>query len=695
MKKKVVGRKNKRVFFLWWFGMTLWLCFLLGACSEKTTFRRSLRERAIHNQQSTTSKSMVTLNTKNRQQLVVENGIVSLTFSRPEGYILGMSYNGNDNILEDENEDQDRGYLDVVWNIPGKPSNFQRIHGTKCSVIAADENLVELSFSRTWTSSMNGSSVPMNIDIRYILRSGDSGFYSYAIFDRPEGLPAVEVDQIRIVFKLKKDRFNYMAMSDKRQRNMPTMRDRETGQILAFPEAVLLTRPMNPEFRGEVDDKYQYSCENAVNTVHGWISVDSNEPVGFWMITPSNEFRNAGPVKQDLTSHVGPITLAMFVSTHYAGKEVTMSFQDGEIYKKVFGPVFAYVNSASREDDTLSLWSDAVQQLSKEVKSWPYDFPQSKDFFPPSQRGIVLGRLLVQDWYFRGGKLVCASNAYVGVALPGDAGSWQIESKGYQFWTQADTEGFFLINNVVPGDYNLYAWVPGFIGDYRYNATITITPGGVIKLDSLVYNPPRNGSTLWEIGFPDRTAAEFYVPDPYPTLMNRLYSEQRRDKFRQYGLWERYTDLYPNDDLVYTVGVSKYNKDWFYAHVTRNMGNKTYQPTTWQIIYDNRGPIIRGNYTLQLALACTADADLQVRFNDPSANPPDFATGKIGGDSAIARHGLHGLYRLFSINIPSDHIVKGKNTIYLRQSRAMNPFQGVMYDYIRLERPPLTEGMIS
>lgn len=29
------------------------------------------------------------------------------------------------------------------------------------------------------------------------------------------------------------------------------------------------------------------------------------------MITPSDEFRTAGPIKQDLTSHVGPITLSV------------------------------------------------------------------------------------------------------------------------------------------------------------------------------------------------------------------------------------------------------------------------------------------------------------------------------------------------------------------------------------------------
>ena len=81
-------------------------------------------------------------------------------------------------------------------------------------------------------------------------------------------------------------------------------------------------------------------------------------------------------------------------------------------------------------------------------------------------------------------------------------------------------------------------------------------------------------------------------------------------------------------------------------------------------------------------------ADHQVRFNDPSVYPPPFATGHIGGDNAIARHGIHGLHRLFSIDVPSDYFVKGQNTIYLRQSRATNPFEGVMYDYIRLERPP-------
>lgn len=41
------------------------------------------------------------------------------------------------------------------------------------------------------------------------------------------------------------------------------------------------------------------------------------------------------------------------------------------------------------------------------------------------------------------------------------------------------------------------------------------------------------------------------------------------NRFRQYGLWERYAELYPKDDLVYDVNTSDYSKDWFFAQVTR------------------------------------------------------------------------------------------------------------------------------
>lgn len=53
----------------------------------------------------------------------------------------------------------------------------------------------------------------------------------------------------------------------------------------------------------------------------------------------------------------------MFTSTHYAGKEMRMDYRNGEPWKKVFGPVFVYLNSVSPKDSTLRLWRDAKRQV--------------------------------------------------------------------------------------------------------------------------------------------------------------------------------------------------------------------------------------------------------------------------------------------------------------------------------------------
>ncbi|KAK7845267.1 rhamnogalacturonate lyase, partial [Quercus suber] len=400
----------------------------------------------------------------------------------------------------------------------------------------------------------------------------------------------------------------------------------------------------------KVDDKYQYSCENKDLRVHGWICKDPT--VGFWQITPSNEFRSGGLSKQNLTSHVGPYNLAMFLSAHYAGEDLVLKLQPNEPWKKVFGPIFMYLNSVSDENDPLHLWEDAKNQVFKR------------------------------------------SSHFCKLCLCGTGTTWRrwILAKRMQ----ADADGYFSINNIRCGSYNLYAWVPGFIGDYQHDVFITITAGCDIDLGGLVFKPPRDGPTLWEIGIPDRSSAEFYIPDPDPKYINKLYVNHP-DRFRQYGLWERYADLYPDKDLVYTVGVSDYRKDWFFAQVTRKLSDDTYQGTTWQIKFKLDLVDPSGSYTLRLALATAHISELQawtfkiiVLVNDPKTSSPLFSTGVIGHDNTIARHGIHGLYRLYNVEVPCTQLVNGNNTIFLTQTMASSDapaLQGIMYDYIRFEGP--------
>ncbi|KAB2023652.1 hypothetical protein ES319_D06G033300v1 [Gossypium barbadense] len=616
--------------------------------------------------------------------VVMDNGILQVTISKPEGIVTGVSYQGIDNLLEIRNHESDRGYWDLVWSeegTGGTTGTSYVIKGSKFKVMVENEEQVEISFTRDW-STLEGKHVPLNIDKRFVMLRGSSGFYSYAIYEHLKEWPGFNLPQTRVVFKLRKDKFRYMAVADNRQRRMPLPDDRSPRRSspLAYPEAVLIVHPVESEFKGEVDDKYQYSCENKDLHVHGWICNDP--PVGWWQITPSNEFRSGGPMKQNLTSHVGPINLACSLRWGGNGAEVSTR----RAMEESIRPVFVYLNTLIDNNDPLWLWEDAKQETNTQVQCWPYNFLASDDFPKSEQRGCVSGRLRVSDRYVSN-EHISVNGAYVGLAPPGDVGSWQAESKGYQFWTKTDENGYFLINDVRAGDYNLYAWVPGFIGDYKNDTIITITSGCDIDMGELVYEPPRDGATLWEIGIPDRTAAEFYVPDPDPKYINKLYVNHP-EKYRQYGLWERYSDLYRNGDLVYTVGVSDYRTDWFFAQVTRKKDDGKYEGTTWQIKFNLDHINQTGTYKLRVALATAYVAELQVRINNPKANPPLFTTGVIGHDNTITRHGIHGLYGLYSIDLKGTLLMEGENTIFLTQPMCSSALQGLMYDYIRLEAPP-------
>ncbi|XP_022950361.1 probable rhamnogalacturonate lyase B [Cucurbita moschata] len=401
--------------------------------------------------------------------VILDNGLLMVTISNPQGYVSGIKYGNMDNLLDVKSSESKRGYWDINWSWPGGKDRYQLLKGSEFNVINATDDTIEISFRKA-----------SKLSSRYIMRTGMPGFYCYAIYEHPSG-------QIR---------FHYMAISDEKQRIMPMPEDLHPGrgEELIVPESVLLVNPINPDLKGEVDDKYQYSVDNKDGGVHGWISSSPNN-IGFWVVFPSHEFRNGGPTKQNLTVHTGPTCLAMFHGTHYIGEDILTHIKEGEAWRKVFGPVLVYLNSTSDVSEAHNLWMDAKEQ--------------------ENERGSISGRLLVQDRFISSSPIP-ARDAHVGLSAAREEGGWQIESKEYQFWVQTDSNGDFTIRNVIPGVYGLHGWVPGFIGDYLHQSLVTVSAGSHTHLGILTYSPLRDGPTVWEIGFPDRTAGSFYVPDVNP-----------------------------------------------------------------------------------------------------------------------------------------------------------------------------------
>jgi len=80
-------------------------------------------------------------------------------------------------------------------------------------------------------------------------------------------------------------------------------------------------------------------------------------------------------------------------------------------------------------------------------------------------------------------------------------------------------------------------------------------------------------------------------------------------------------------------------------------------------------------------------AFLQVYLNDMDKEHMVFQVMNLGAENAVCRHGIHGLYRLFSIDIPSSLLLNGDNSMFLVQARGGDALCGILYDYLRLEAP--------
>lgn len=583
------------------------------------------------------AQAQVTL-TDNGPTVTLANGIITATITKTNAKVTSLVYGGYEMVRTASN-----GY--IYYSMSGP---YEQPSGCVYSVTTQTPDIVDISMKRV-LSAHN-----VDIEIHYVLRRDDSGLYAYAILDHPAKYPAANISEWRMVWKFPNDLLERIYVDDLRNWQMPSAYDYANAQPTSIAEVVLLTTGIRA---GKYDSKYEYSAN--YGDLGTWGHASNTNRIGAWVVFGSHEFFNDGPTKNDLTS-ADRIIHVHFGMNHYNGSSIRVAA--GETWRKMWGPYLLYLNSCP--DGADGCWADANARARAEQAAWPYAWLINNSEYPlANNRGTVTGRFVVTDALKPD---VSGAGAWVGVAQPDPGGNWQFESKRYQYWVKADSNGNFSIPSVRPGTYTLYAFTQGAVGEYSM-AKVTVTAGGTTALGNLTWNVPHYGRSIaWEIGVPDRTAKEFWHGGDY---------------FEPF-LWDQFPGEFSNP-LEYTVGVNNWATDWNYAH---SGYPADWSPWLWRINFNLTSLPCCGNATLTLAWASTDHARMDIYVNDEVNLFISFYPSVSGGN-ALVREGIHAKYGVNYVSIPVSRLRVGSNTITLVQGRSGARSDHVMYDYVNLELP--------
>jgi rhamnogalacturonan endolyase len=318
-------------------------------------------------------------------------------------------------------------------------------------------------------------------------------------------------------------------------------------------------------------------------------------------------------------------------------------------------------------DTADKFWADARRRAAAERVAWPRAWLAGDPDYPlGGGRGVVSGRLVVEDPLKPG---LDPAGGWVGLAQPEPGGNWQFDSKGYQYWSKIAPDGSFRVPHVRPGTHSLYAFIRGAHGEFELPG-VTVAAGGTTNLGELRWQVPRHGKRLaWEIGVPDRSAAEFRHGDSY---------------FQSYG-WERFARVFPNP-LVYEIGRSDPARDWNYAHAGYPRGGGR-ERWPWVIRFRlGEAPVGPARMTLGIASADYSRIEVFVN-QQPGDRPLATVRPRVSGGNALLRQAVHAKYGFEHVEIPAGRLKAGENTITLVQGHVSSAGAHVMYDAVTLELP--------
>jgi rhamnogalacturonan endolyase len=672
---------------------------------------------------------------------IISNGIVTAWINKTSGDMEGLDYKGVDLAGHDQptvgvgsweqtpaNAAQVGGLTDSITIDPAKNGGER----AEVSVKAVTGGQVGLTPN---APGAPGGGMRMDLEIRYSIGRGESGVYTYAIFSHPAGYPAGGVGAESRYILLLNQSFDWLSADADRNLLAAGPLNWGTGVVVHAKEQRIMSQG---PYENSVEHKYSYNGVQFKIPAYGWSS--TKEHVGVWFINPTTEYLSGGATKLELQTHYGdngnpdPIILDYWKGSHY-GRNTSLNVAANENWSHVVGPIFVYVNSldsfktpsktdldtlaaslgdptvpAAWKDNATALFQNALEQAKLEKAKWPYEWVNGVDYPHKDQRGSVAGQLVLNDVYAPKGTPTTMPHLTVGLAAPepsdndanaganfGSEASWVTDGKNYQFWANGTEDGKFTIDKVRPGNYTLHAFADGVLGEFA-RTNVTIEAGKSLDLGQLEWKPIRYGTQVWEIGYPDRSAREFFKGDG--------------DNYWLWGWPLRYPLLFPND-LTYTVGQSDPKKDWFFEEVphatadpseflnpaAKDPANQRFgwvksfpegspdpwrswgqgQATTWTIKF-NMDKAPQGYATFRIALSGADGAGgTTVGVNGENVGPVNpFST------NALRYNTDQGVWQERDVRFDASLLKPGENKITITVP-AGDLDSGLVYDYLRLE----------
>jgi rhamnogalacturonan endolyase len=674
------------------------------------------------------------------------NGIITARVAKRSGDLTSLKYNG----------------LEMLDNHAGRPSGYwshDASRGLRSTRVTIDpqnndgergEISVKGVYNGTPMGSGPGGSVVADIEIRYVLGRGDSGIYTYSIFQHQTNYPGTSVGEARYCMKLNDDVFDWMTVDANRNMKMITAYDWNHGTVMNGKE---MRRMNSGLYKGQVEHKYDYSANQFDVRAWGWSS--SEKHVGLWFVNASVEYLSGGPTKVELSAHrdatftdsldapAPPTLLNYWRGSHYGGSICSIAATDA--WTKVIGPFLIYCNSGTNNN---AMWKDALAKATVESSAWPYAWVSGVDYPSRNERGAAKGQFFLNDPQAPNLKM---ANLLVGLTAadyeppritrgPGGFGGFGLAGGG-----EDDTNSVTrnLTNQINGGNFGGGFTNRGFgrgrggrggfgggggfgprivdwqndakhyefwmHADSRGNFIIpNVRPGnytlhaiadGVLGDFSLTNVTIEAGKSLdlgklsWQPVRFGRQLWDIGIP-------NRTGSEFfKGDDYFHWGWYLEYPKLFPND-VNYIVGKSDFRKDWFFEQLphsenpTNTTGTGTGRSTTWSIAF-NLPDAPRGKATLRLALCGIGTRSLTATMNEQSIGS---VTGLVY-NATINRDGIGGYWSPRDIAFDASLMKAGTNVLNLTIP-AGGLTSGIIYDYLRLELdesapPPIRQAALQ